>query len=219
VVDAVIFDLDGVIVDSEPVWEEVRRAYVTDHGGTWQPDSQKRLMGMSTREWARYLSGELGVARPAEQVAADVIDQMVARYDKHLPLIPGADEVVHKLAERWTLGLASSSPQRLIDATLAAADLTEAFSAALSSEAVPNGKPAPDIYLAVAKRLSAEPGQVVAIEDSSNGVRAAHNAGMKVVAVPHERYPLDRDAAARPVRTLPHVTDLTVDVIVAAGRA
>jgi HAD superfamily hydrolase (TIGR01509 family) len=219
VVDAVIFDLDGVIVDSEPVWEEVRRAYVADHGGTWQPDSQHRLMGMSTGEWARYLSSELGVGRPAEQVAIEVIDQMVARYDKHLPLIPGADGVVHRLAERWTLGLASSSPQRLIDATLAAADLTDVFSAALSSESVPNGKPAPDIYLAVARRLSAEPGQVVAIEDSSNGVRSAHNAGMKVVAVPHERYPLDRDAAARAVRTLPSVTDLTVDVVVAAGRA
>jgi HAD superfamily hydrolase (TIGR01509 family) len=213
VVDAVIFDLDGVIVDSEPVWEEVRRAYVADHGGTWQPDSQQRLMGMSTGEWARYLSDELGVDRPAERVATEVVDEMVARYEKSFPLIPGADEAVRRIGARWPLGLASSSPQRLIGPALESAGLTALFRAALSTERVPRGKPAPDVWLEVARMLGVQPGRAVAVEDSSNGVRSAHAAGLTVIAIPHERYPLDADAAGRPAVTLRHVTDLTPDVV------
>jgi HAD superfamily hydrolase (TIGR01509 family) len=216
---AVIFDLDGVIVDSEPVWEEVRRAYVADHGGRWLPDTQRRLMGMSTGEWARYLSAELGVGVPPEQVATEVVDQMAERYRDHLPLIPGADEVVRRLAARWTLGLASSSPQRLIEATLDATGLAGAFQAALSTENVPNGKPAPDVYLEVARRLGVDPQRTVAVEDSSNGVRSAHNAGMRVIAIPHGRYPLDDDAAGRPALTLGDVNELTAEAVEEAGHA
>ncbi|MFD0788328.1 HAD family hydrolase, partial [Micromonospora azadirachtae] len=152
-VDAVIFDLDGVIVDSEPVWEEVRRAYVATHGGTWQPDSQRRLMGMSTGEWTRYLSDELGVARTAEQVATEVVDEMTRRYAERVPLIDDADEVVRRMAARWPLGLASSSPTRLIAATLAATGLADSVRTTLSTEETARGKPAPDVYLAVAERL------------------------------------------------------------------
>jgi HAD superfamily hydrolase (TIGR01509 family) len=213
----VIFDLDGVIVDSEPVWEDVRRAYVADHGGTWQPDSQRRLMGMSTAEWARYLSDELGVGVPAEQVATEVVDQMAARYREHLPLIPGADEAVRRLAARWKLGIASSSPQHLIGPTLAAAGLTGYFRAAMSTERVPHGKPSPDVYLAVAQLLNAAPARTVAIEDSSNGVRSAHNAGMAVIAIPHERYPLDDDARRRPALTLKSIDELTEQAVEEAG--
>jgi HAD superfamily hydrolase (TIGR01509 family) len=213
VTDAVIFDLDGVIVDSEPVWEEVRRRYVAEHGGTWQPDSQRRLMGMSTREWARYLSAELGVDRTPEQVATDVIDEMARRYAERVPLIPGADEVVRRIAAGWTLGLASSSPTRLIDAALAATGLAEVFAVTLSTERVERGKPAPDVYVAVARRLAADPVRCVAVEDSSNGVRSAAAAGMRVVAVPHEAYPLDPDAAERATIVLPGVTELTEQTI------
>ena len=216
-VDAVIFDLDGVIVDSEPVWEVVRRKYVADHGGRWQPDTQQRLMGMSTGEWAEYLSGELGVGVPPERVATEVVDEMARRYLDHLPLIPGTDEVVRRLARRWPLGLASSSPQRLIEATLEAAGLTGEFKAALSSEAVARGKPAPDVYLAVAGRMGIDPTRIVAVEDSSNGVRSADAAGMRVVAVPHERYPLDEDASRRPVLTLTKLTDLTDQAVAGLG--
>ena len=212
-VDAVIFDLDGVIVDSEPVWEEVRRAYVAAHGGTWQPDTQRRLMGMSTGEWAGYLSGELGVDRSAGQVATEVVEEMTRRYAERVPLIDDADAVVRRMAARWPLGLASSSPTRLIAAALAATGLADVFGATLSTEETARGKPAPDVWLAVAERLGVDPTRCVAIEDSSNGVRSAAAAGMRVVAVPHGSYPLDPDAAALAAVLLPSVHALTPDVV------
>jgi HAD superfamily hydrolase (TIGR01509 family) len=217
VADAVIFDLDGVIVDSEPVWEEVRRRYVADHGGRWQPDSQRRLMGMSTGEWARYLSGELGVARDPDQVAGDVVTEMTRRYAERVPLIPGADRVVRAVAGRWRLGLASSSPTRLIEAALAATGLADAFAVTLSTEQTARGKPAPDLYLEVARRLGAEPTGCVAVEDSSNGVRSAAAAGMRVIAVPHAGYPVDPDARAQAALILPSITELSVEVITGLG--
>ncbi|WBB77875.1 HAD family phosphatase [Micromonospora sp. WMMD882] len=215
--DAVIFDLDGVIVDSEPVWEEVRRAYVAAHGGAWQPDTQHRLMGMSTGEWSAYLSGELGVDRTAGQVADEVVEEMARRYADRVPLIGGADEVVRRLAERWPLGLASSSPTRLIVATLAATGLTDLFGATLSSEETARGKPAPDVYLAVAARLGVDPARCVAVEDSSNGVRSAAAAGMRVVAVPHGAYPLTPQARELAAVVLPAVGELTPDLLDGLG--
>jgi HAD superfamily hydrolase (TIGR01509 family) len=217
VVDAVIFDLDGVLVDSEPVWEQVRRSYVAQHGGRWQPDSQRRLMGMSTGEWAHYLSVELGVDRSPDQVATEVIEEMARRYQEHVPLIDGADQVVRRLAAHWPLGLASSSPPRLIDAALAATGLTGAFRVTHSTEQVARGKPAPDIYLAVANRLGVEPARCVAIEDSSNGVRSAAAAGLRVVAVPHAAYPLDPDAEARAALIIRAIGDLDEQAVRALG--
>ncbi|MCW3841443.1 HAD family phosphatase [Micromonospora yasonensis] len=216
-VDAVLFDLDGVIVDSEPVWEEVRRAYVAAHGGTWQPDTQRRLMGMSTGEWAAYLSDELGVDRSAAQVADEVVAEMTRRYAEHVPLIDDADAVVRRMAARWRLGLASSSPTRLIAAALAATGLADAFGATLSTEETVRGKPAPDVWLAVAQRLGVDPARCVAVEDSSNGVRSAAAAGMRVVAVPHGSYPLDPDAEALAAVLLPGIDALTPDVVQRLG--
>jgi beta-phosphoglucomutase-like phosphatase (HAD superfamily) len=213
VVDAVVFDLDGVIVDSEPVWEQVRRAYVAARGGRWQPDTQRRLMGMSTGEWSRYLSGELGVDRTPEQVASEVVDEMTRRYAVHVPLISPADRVVRDLAGRWPLGLASSSPTRLIGAALEATGLADAFRVALSTEQVERGKPAPDAYLAVAGRLGVDPAGCVAVEDSSNGIRSAAAAGMRVVAVPHGAYPLDPDAERLAARVLGGIGELDRAVV------
>jgi HAD superfamily hydrolase (TIGR01509 family) len=216
VVGAVVFDLDGVLVDSEPVWERVRRRYVADHGGRWRPDTQSRLMGMSTGEWARYLSDELGVGRTAEQVAADVVTEMVASYAASIPLVPGADTVVRELAQSWPLGLASSSPPRLIEAALTGSRLADTFAVALSSESVPRGKPAPDIYLAVAERMGQDPAGCVAVEDSSNGVRSAAQAGMYVIAVPSRRYPLDEDARRRAGLVVDSLDAITPEAVRAA---
>jgi HAD superfamily hydrolase (TIGR01509 family) len=190
-VRAVVFDLDGVIVDSEPVWEQVRRQVVAEHGGTWAPDTQKRLMGMSTGEWARYLSADLGVGLPPEQVAQTVVARMRDRYAEHVPLLPGAVDAVRRLAGRWPLGLASSSPPALIDTVLDRAALREYFAVATSTEQVPHGKPAPDIYLAVTSRLGHPADQCAAVEDSSNGLRSAAAAGLRVIAVPRPEYPVD----------------------------
>ena len=191
-----MFDLDGVLVDSEPVWEQVRRQLVAEHGGHWTEETQRRLMGMSTPEWARYLSDDLGVGLPPDQVAALVIERMIARYTDHLPLMPGAGDTVREMAGHWPLGLASSSPPVLVDAVLDAAELRPMFKATMSTEQVARGKPAPDVYLAVAERLGVRPSRCVAIEDSSNGLRSAHAAGARAVAIPHPRYPPDPDALA-----------------------
>ena len=188
-IEAVVFDLDGVIVDSEPVWEQVRRQVVAEHGGHWPPEAQQRLMGMSTGEWARYLSQDLGVGLPPDTVAAMVIERMQARYRDGVPLMPGAAGTVRELATRWPLGLASSSPPALINAVLDGAGLRECFRVALSTEQVSRGKPAPDIYLAVADLLGLAPEACAAVEDSTNGLRSAAAAGLQVIAVPHPRYP------------------------------
>jgi HAD superfamily hydrolase (TIGR01509 family) len=215
VVAAVVFDLDGVIVDSEPVWERVRREYVGEHGGAWQADSQRRLMGMSTDEWSRYLSAELRVDRAPKQVATDVIARMARAYTEGVPLIPGAVAAVRRLGQRWPLGLASSSPQSLIKTALDAAGLGDAFGVLMSTEDMAAGKPAPDVYLAVAERLGVEARHCVAIEDSSNGVRSAAGAGMAVIAVPHTAYPLDSDATSRTIQVLSTLDSLTIEDVAA----
>ena len=213
-----VFDLDGVLVDSEPVWERVRRRVVADHGGRWAPDSQRRLMGMSTGEWARYLSEELGVGLPPGQVSALVIDEMRASYTEHLPLLPGAVNAVRRIGGRWPLGMASSSPPVLIETVLDRADLRSYFPVALSTEQVPRGKPAPDVYLAVADRLGRAPGACAAVEDSSNGLRSAGSAGFRVIAAPRPEYPVDPDALAHAALVLGSLNDLTVQAVDLAGR-
>ncbi len=143
---------------------------------------------------------------------------MVARYAAAVPLVPGADAVVRELARHWPLGLASSSPPRLIQAALDAAGLAGTFAVTLSTEHVPHGKPAPDVYLAVAERLGVEPARCVAVEDSSNGVRAAAAAGMRVLAVPDRRYPLDEDAKARAALVVTAIRAVTTDAVRAAAQ-
>jgi HAD superfamily hydrolase (TIGR01509 family) len=217
VIEAVVFDLDGVLIDSEPVWEEVRRDVVASHGGHWNPDTQDRLMGMSTAEWSAYLSAGLGVRLPPAQVADAVISAMAGRYREHLPLLPGAVDAVRRMGARFALGLASSSPRSLIDAVLDAAGLTDSFAATTSTEEVLRGKPAPDVYLSVAEKLGLRPAACAAVEDSSNGLRSAAAAGMAVVAVPRPAYPPAADALAGARLVLPSLTQLTVDAVLALG--
>ena len=212
-VDAVVFDLDGVLVDSEPVWEEVRRGLVEEHGGHWAADAQSRLMGMSTGEWARYLSDELGVDLPQERVAELVIDRVAERLTRDPPLMPGARDPVRRLADRWPLGLASSSPRRLIDAVLAASGLAGAFLVTVSTEEVPRGKPAPDVYRAVVEGLALMPASCAAVEDSTNGLRSAMAAGLRAIAVPQPRYPVDQAVLRGAVAVLSDLRELTPDLI------
>jgi HAD superfamily hydrolase (TIGR01509 family) len=217
VIEAVVFDLDGVLIDSEPVWEQVRRDVVASNGGTWAPDTQRRLMGMSTAEWARYLSADLGVRLPSAEVASLVISQMASRYAEHLPLMPGAVAVVRSLAAVWPLGLASSSPPSLIGTFLDSAGVRDCFAATMSTEQVALGKPAPDIYLAVAASLGVPAAACAAVEDSSNGLRSAAAAGLHVIAIPHPVYPPDPDALAGAAAVLPSLTGLTPALIRSCG--
>ena len=212
-IEAVVFDLDGVIIDTEEVWEEVRRGYVVEHGREFLPDSQTRMMGMSTGEWSRHLSEDVGVPRSPEQVAADVLGRMAERYRAALPLIPGSVEAVRRLAAAFPLALASSSARVLIDQVLETAGLTDAFRATLSTEEVPRGKPAPDVYLAAVERLGLKPEVCAAVEDSSNGLRAAGAAGLAVIAVPHGVYPPAEDALALASLVIHDLGELTVEAV------
>jgi HAD superfamily hydrolase (TIGR01509 family) len=212
-VEAVVFDLDGVLVDSEPVWEDVRRGLVAERGGHWDADSQRRVMGMSTGEWSAYLADELGVDLPAEAVAREVVDRMVRRYAERVPVLPGAAEAVRRLGAWWPLGLASSSPPRLIRAVLDHEGLTGLFAVTMSTEEVARGKPAPDVYLAVARRLDVAPERCAAVEDSTNGLRSAHAAGLRVVAVPRPELPPDPEALGLASRVLFSLDDLTESLV------
>jgi HAD superfamily hydrolase (TIGR01509 family) len=209
----VVFDLDGVLIDSEPVWEEARRGLVAEHGGRWPAGAQARLMGMSTAEWSRYLSEELGVRLPPDQVAAAVIGRVADRYARQLPVLPGADAAVRRVAARWPLGLASSSPRRLIDRVLAMTGWEALFRTTVSTEETSQGKPAPDVYQAVTARLGLPAAACAAIEDSSNGLRSAAAAGLLVIAVPRPEYPPAPDALAGAALVLPSLADLPVAAI------
>jgi len=212
-VTAVIFDLDGVIVDSEPRWERVRRDVVDEHGGHWADDAQQRLMGMNTQQWAAYLSRDLGVRLTPDEVASLVIERMAASYSEELPVMPGAVDAVRRTAQHWPLGLASSSPAALIRTVLDRAGLAGLFSVTTSTEEVERGKPDPAVYRAVAERLGAVPHECVAVEDSSNGVRSASAAGIPTIAIPHPRYPLDPEARALARVVLSSPADLTPEVV------
>jgi HAD superfamily hydrolase (TIGR01509 family) len=214
---AVIFDLDGVLIDSEPVWEQVRRSFVRERGGRWADDAQTRLLGMSTAEWASYLSEDLGVDLPPGEVADVVINRMAAHYADSLPLMPGADNALRRLSVRWPLALASSSPRRLIDSVLAAAGWSELFDATVSTDEVGRGKPAPDVYLEAAGRLDRMAASCAAVEDSSNGLRSAAAAGMLVIAIPRPQHTPAPDVLKLAALTLTSLTDLTVGAIEKAG--
>ncbi|TDE20080.1 HAD family phosphatase [Actinomadura sp. 6K520] len=212
-VQAIVFDLDGVLIDSEPMWEEVRRAYVADRGGRWLPDSQERLMGMSTNEWAEYLATDLIGGVPAEQVAYEVVDQMLQRYQERLPLLPGAEEAVRRMAEYRPLGLASSSPRALIDLVLGKLRVDGLFRTTVSTEEVDRGKPEPDGYLTVAAQMGVPGGDCVAIEDSANGIRSAHAAGMTVIAIPRPAHPPAPDALALAAHVADGLDEVTPELV------
>jgi HAD superfamily hydrolase (TIGR01509 family) len=208
-IEAVFFDLDGVLVDSDHIWHEVREGLARERGGRWTEQSEPDMMGMSSTEWSRYLHDVVGLPEAPEELNAEVVRRMLARYEEELPLIDGASEAVRRLAGRFRLAVASSSNRELIDGVLHAVDLASYFEVTVSSEEVAHGKPSPDVYLEAARRLGLAPSQCTAIEDSANGVRAAHAAGMRVIAIPNRRYPPAADAVALADVVLDSLADLT----------
>ena len=212
-IEAVVFDLDGVIVDSEHVWDEVRQRLAEDRGGRWHDRASRDMMGMSSLEWSRYMHDVIGLAEPPEQINAEVVRRLVAVYCQELPLLPGAVEAVEALAARWPLALASSSNRELIDLVLSISGLERLFAATVSSEEVARGKPAPDVYLEAARRLDVPAERCAAVEDSENGILSAKAAGMRVIAIPNPQYPPADDALAAADLVLPTVADLTPSAI------
>jgi HAD superfamily hydrolase (TIGR01509 family) len=213
-IEAVIFDLDGVLVDSEHVWDEVREELARERGGRWHDRAQADMMGMSSVEWSRYMHDVIGLTDSPEEIDAEVVRRMQARYAEELPLVEGGVEAVRRLAADFRLGLASSSNRPIIDAVLAAARIGELFEATVSSEEVERGKPAPDVYLETAQRVGVAPGACAAVEDSANGIRSASAAGMRVIAIPNRSYPPPADALGLADETLSSLDELTRAVVV-----
>jgi HAD superfamily hydrolase (TIGR01509 family) len=215
--EAVVFDLDGLLLDTEQVWDEVREAVTGDRGGRWHDRAQADMMGMSSTEWSRYMHEVLGLTEPPEELNRVVVERMQERYRERLPLVEGAVEAVRRVGERWPLGLASSSNRPLIDLALEQMGVAELFRATVSSEEVERGKPAPDVYLEAAQRLGVRPQHVVAIEDSANGIRSADAAGMRVIAIPNPHFPPPDDVLARADVVLESLAELTPDAVESAS--
>ena len=212
-IEAVVFDLDGVIVDSEHVWDAAREALARERGGRWHEKAQQDMMGMSSVEWSRYMHDVIGLEEPPEEISAEVVRRLEATYREELPLIDGADEAVARLARRWPLGVASSSNRPIIDLVLDLSGLNRFFRATVSYEEVQRGKPSPDVYLEAARRLGSEPKETAAIEDSRNGILSARAAGMRVIAIPNRRFPPGEEALAEADVVLRSISELTPDAV------
>ena len=212
-IEAVVFDLDGVLLDSEQLWDETREQLAKERGGRWHDRAQRDMMGMSSREWSRYMHETIGLPESPEDINREVVERLAAAYREQLPVIPGAREAVERLAARWPLGLASSSNRELIDLALELLGVRHLFKTTVSSEEVARGKPAPDVYLEAARRLGVDPAHTAAIEDSHNGILAAKAAGMRVIAIPNRHFPPDERALEQADLVLDSPAGLTAEAV------
>ena len=215
-IEAVVFDLDGVLLQSEEVWDAVRERYVRDRGGRYDEKVQRAMMGMSAPEWSRFLHDEAGVPDDPDSINRAVVERMLEAYRHELPLLPGAKEAVRRTATALPLALASSSNREVFEEVLELAGLENCFRATVSSEEVERGKPAPDVYLEAARRLGVEPERCTAVEDSHAGIRSAKSAGMRVIAIPNASYPPDDEALELADVVLESLDELTPDRIKSA---
>jgi HAD superfamily hydrolase (TIGR01509 family) len=218
VVEAVVFDLDGLLLDSEHAWAAAKERLTREGGGRWSERATTDMLGMSSTEWAAYMRDELGVPLSEREISDEVVRLMIEGYSRSLPLLPGAGDAVRRLSDRWPLGLASSSNREVIDHVLKTAGWEEAFSATVSSEEVARGKPAPDVYAEALRRLGVAPARAVAVEDSGPGIASAHAAGLAVVAVPNAEFPPAPAVLARAAVVLSSLADLGADAVTAAGQ-
>jgi HAD superfamily hydrolase (TIGR01509 family) len=213
VTEAVVFDLDGVLLDTEELWDEARRRLAEERGARWPDDAQRAMMGMSSPEWSRYMRDVIGLAEPPEEISTEVVRRMEALYHERLPLVPGALNAVGRIGARWPLGIASSSNRQLIDLFLELTNTRELFRATVSSEEVERGKPAPDVYLEAARRLAVDPEGCAAIEDSENGIRSASAAGMRVIAIPNRVFKPGEEALSHADVVCGSLDELTPEVV------
>jgi HAD superfamily hydrolase (TIGR01509 family) len=209
VIEAVVFDLDGVLVQSEELWDAARRDLVSDAGLEWPDDATEAMMGMSSPEWSAYVHDEIGLDMSPEDINAAVVERLEARYRSDLPWIPGAQDAVRRMAAAFPLGLATSSNREIIDIVMELGGFEDLFQLTVSSEEVARGKPAPDVYLEAARRLGVEPANCAAVEDSHGGIRSAKGARMRVLAIPNPTYPPDEESLAQADVVLRSLAELT----------
>jgi HAD superfamily hydrolase (TIGR01509 family) len=210
---AVVFDLDGVLIESEQVWDSAREELVRERGGTWDERATTDMMGMSSTEWSSYMHDRLGVPMTPAEINDDVVRRVAAKYEEHLPLLPQAVETVRELGTHWSLGVASSSNRPIIELVLDRMGVADCFAAVVSSEEVANGKPAPDVYLAVARELEVEQTECAAVEDSTNGIKSAVAAGMRTIAVPNRQFRPDDDVLSTAAVVVPSLAEVTVELV------
>ena len=216
-IDAVIFDLDGVLLDSESAWLAAKRDVVEEWGGRWKDEATRAMLGMSAPEWSAYMRDHLEIERAAEEIDAEVVKRLLEGYRTRLPFLPGAVEAVERLAARWPLGLASSSNLEVIEVVMEDGGLGRHFHTWVSSEEVARGKPAPDVFLEAARRMDVDPAACAAIEDSHNGILAADAAGMIVLALPNHEFPPGDDALAKAARVLGSPDELSLEAVETAA--
>ena len=209
----VIFDLDGTLIESEQIWRDVRRAFVVEHGGRWIDGAQAKMIGMRTTEWARYIHNDLGVALPPEAIIEQVVGAVAQRLAKHVPILPGANEALQRLAAAFPLGLATAAARAVAETVLAKTGWTKYFKVVVSADDVARGKPAPDVYLRALDLLGADPRQTAAIEDSANGIRSAHAAQLAVIAIPNREFPPDPAALSLARCVLETIAQLKVETV------
>lgn len=209
-IKAVIFDMDGLLIDSEPYWDKARSIMSAEAGVAWNSDDHRAVMGVSTGEWVDYMITRLDLDMPPEQVETHIIDQMVSLYQQQIPFLPGALEAVSLAESKFLTGLASGSPRSLIDTVTSADGMRGKFQAIFSGDQVNSGKPSPDIYLATAEKLGVPPENCACLEDSGNGIMAGVNAGMKVIGVPDSRFPPNPDKLAKADVVLASLSELSL---------
>jgi HAD superfamily hydrolase (TIGR01509 family) len=212
-IEAVVFDLDGILVQSEELWDAARRELAEEHGIEWPDDATDAMMGMSSKEWSRYVHDEVGVPDSPEEINRRVLEKLEQRYRTDLPWIDGAQDAVRRMAAEFPLGLATSSNREIIDIVVDVGGFGDLFQVTLSSEEVERGKPAPDVYLEVMRRMGADPARTAAIEDSTNGLLAASNAGMRVIAIPNDAHPPAEKGLAVADVVLDSIDELTPEVV------
>jgi len=213
-IDTVVFDMDGVIFDTEQVWHAVRRDFALANGGHWTEADQMAVMGDNSRQWSLYMREECEVPLSPAEIFEGVLRGLRERYQSELVVYPGARVAVAGLASRFRLGIASSSPRELIETALDVAGMRQYFLELVSSDEVARGKPEPDVYLAACARLHAEPARTAAVEDSTNGIRAAAAAGLAVIAIPNKEFPPAPEVVSLAREVLVSIADLTVEVVV-----
>ena len=212
-IEAVVFDLDGVLVQSEELWDEARRKLADEHGIEWPDDATDAMMGMSSKEWSQYVHDEVGVPLEPEEINRKVLERLQERYRTDLPWIDGAQEAVTRIGAEFPLGLATSSNREIVDIVVEMGGFGELLEVTVSSEEVESGKPAPDVYLEATNRMGVDPAKTAAVEDSTNGLLAAHAAGMRVIAIPNDAHPPAQEGLDVADVVLKSIEELTLGVV------